>query len=64
MKEIYRCYADTEVSKLVTEIECPYCHREWMEEDMDECGNTYKITCGDEYDEGCGKQFKMYFDAS
>ena len=64
IREIYRTYDDTEVYSLVTNIACPYCGREWQEEDMDECGKTYTITCGDEYDEGCGGQFEMHFDAS
>jgi len=64
MKKIYRTYNDTEVYKLVTNIKCPYCGREWQEEDMDECGKTYIITCGDDFDEGCGKLFEMHFDAS
>ena len=64
MKEIYRTYEDTEIRSLVTNIECPYCGREWQEDDMDECGKTYEITCGDEYDEGCGLSFEMHFDAS
>lgn len=64
MKRIYRTYEDTEVVKLATNIKCPYCGSEWQEEDMDECGKTYIITCGYEYDEGCGKQFEMHFDAS
>jgi len=64
MKEIYRTYEDTEIHTLVTNIKCPYCDKEWQEEDMDECGKTYDITCGDEWDEGCGKKFTMYFDAS
>jgi MoaA/NifB/PqqE/SkfB family radical SAM enzyme len=67
MKEIYRTYEDTEVHSLVTNIQCPYCDREWQEEDMDECGTTYLLTCGDEDEDnenGCGKQFEIYFDAS
>lgn len=64
MKEIYLTYEDTEVAVLATKIECPYCGREWSENDMSDCGKTYVLTCGDEYDKGCGKQFTMYFDAS
>lgn len=64
MKEIYRTYEDTEVVELATNIKCPYCGNEWQEYNMDECGGTYLLTCGDEFDEGCGKSFKMHFDAS
>ena len=64
MKEIYRTYADTEVSELSTFIECPYCGSEWQEDGMSECGKTYELQCGDEWEEGCGKKFKMHFDAS
>lgn len=63
MKTIYRTYQDTEVVQLVTNIKCPYCEREWQEYDMDSCGTTYEIIC-DEEDDGCGKKFEMYFDAS
>ena len=64
MKEIYRTYADTEVSELSTRIKCPKCGSEWLEPDMNECGKTYELQCGDEWDldEGCGEIFKMYFD--
>ncbi|MEK4715364.1 hypothetical protein [Sporosarcina sp. FSL K6-5500] len=64
MKTIYRYYKDTEVSVLATKIECPYCGEEWMEDDMDEPGATYTLTCDDEINEGCGKEFEMHFDAS
>lgn len=65
MKEIYRTFADTEVSVLATHIKCPYCGYEWQEDDMDECGKTYLIECGDELlGIGCGRKFKMHFDAS
>ncbi len=64
MKEIYRTYADTEVSELSTSIECPYCGSEWSEGGMNECGKAYTITCGEYLTEGCGRQFKMHFDAS
>lgn len=63
MKQIYRTYADTEVSELQTSIKCPYCGNEWMEPNMDGCGETYVLTC-DKDEDGCGKQFEMYFDAS
>lgn len=63
MKRIYRTYHDTEVTKLSTQVECPYCGREWLEQDTDECGRTYILNC-DEDDDGCGKDFEMYFDAS
>lgn len=64
MKEIYRTYEDTEVRSVVTNITCPYCGREWQEEDMDECGKTYNITCDNEHEAGCGLSFNMHFDAS
>lgn len=63
MEKIYRTHADTEVVMLATNIKCPYCGNEWQEEDMDECGKTYIITCSNDDNEGCGKQFEMYFDA-
>ncbi|MBO1005626.1 hypothetical protein [Pseudogracilibacillus auburnensis] len=63
MRTIYRTYADTEISVLATKIQCPYCGNEWLEDDMSLCGKTYTLTCGDDFDEGCGKEFKMYFDA-
>ena len=59
MKEIYRTYADTEVSELATNIECPHCGDKWQELDMSDPGETYELEC--EAD-GCGKTFKMYFD--
>ena len=58
MKEIYRGYDDTEVYKLMTFIECPYCGAEWSEVDTDECGTTYDMQC-----EECHEFFKMHFDA-
>lgn len=64
MKRIYRTYADTEVSVLATRVKCPYCGEEWLEEDMSECGKNYIIKCDDEFDDGCGKEFEMSFDAS
>ena len=63
MKAIYRSYADTEIVQLATNIECPYCGREWQEYDKDECGEIYKLICDGE-DDGCGKEFEMSFDAS
>lgn len=63
MRKIYRTYSDTEVTQLSTRIECPYCGKEWLEPDLDECGTTYNLNC-DEDDDGCGKDFEMYFDAS
>lgn len=63
MKRIYRTYKDTEVVQLATNIKCPYCGEEWLEYDMDSCGETYVLTCRNEYDEGCGKEFEMHFDA-
>lgn len=59
MKTIYRTYADTEIVMLATNVECPYCYNEWQEEDKDECGEIYILKCP-----GCGKKFKMHFDAS
>lgn len=56
---IYRTYADTEIAELDTKVECPYCEEEDMVNDMSECGKTYTIEC-----ENCGKEYKMYFDAS
>ncbi|MEC0089360.1 hypothetical protein [Paenibacillus macquariensis] len=64
MKKIYRTYADTEVTMLSTEVKCPYCGNEWFEEDKNDCGNTYTLRCDDEFDNGCGKEFEMHFDAS
>ncbi|WP_146259625.1 hypothetical protein [Paenibacillus dendritiformis] len=60
MLKIYRTYADTEVAVLATEIECPHCGATWMEIDVDECGQTFILTCDNEE---CGKQFEMHFDA-
>ena len=48
MKEIYRTYEDTEVVMLATNIKCPYCGNEWQEYDMNECGKTYHLICGNE----------------
>ena len=59
MKKIYRTYADTEVSALATNIECPHCNAEWLEDGMSNCGTTYQIRC-----EECDEEFQMYFDAS
>ncbi|GGP17294.1 hypothetical protein [Oceanobacillus neutriphilus] len=64
MKEIYRGYNDTEVVELGVNIECPHCGREWMEDGLTECGETYEITCDDEFEDGCGKTFQMHFDAN
>ncbi|MED4377960.1 hypothetical protein P9274_20090 [Schinkia azotoformans] len=64
MKRIYRSYADTEVSSIVVNVECPHCGNEWQEDDdKTECGKTYTLFCDDE-DGGCGKEFEMHFDAS
>ncbi|MBD7967735.1 hypothetical protein [Paenibacillus gallinarum] len=63
MKRIHRTYSDTEVTILSTNVKCPYCGQEWLEEDKNECGETYTLHC-DEDDDGCGKDFEMYFDAS
>ena len=63
MKEIYRGYSDTEVSEIVVNVKCPYCGMEWQE-DNPECGVTYTLECEkDEWTDGCGKEFKMHFDA-
>ena len=59
VKEIYRGYADIETIATATQVKCPYCGEEWLEEDSDECGKTYTIEC-----EECGEEFKMHFDAS
>lgn len=59
MKEIYRSYDDTEVVATATHVKCPYCGAEWLEQDTDECGETYVIEC-----EECERKFKMYFDAN
>lgn len=64
MKRINRTYEDTEVIMLATSIKCPYCGIEWAEQDKDDCGTTYVLTCDDGDGEGCGKEFEMYFDAS
>ena len=62
---IYRTYDDTEVSEIVVNIQCPYCGHEWQE-DKTECGKTYDLVCGEWSltGQGCGKEFKMHFDAS
>lgn len=60
VKKIYRTFADTEVYALAVNVECPHCGAHWLETDKDECGKTYTLECED----GCGKQFEMYFDAS
>lgn len=62
MKEIYRSYSDTEVATLVVNVKCPYCGDEWQEDDP-ECGETRTLKCNDEFSVGCGKEFKMHFDA-
>ncbi|MNI46866.1 hypothetical protein D3C73_1013520 [compost metagenome] len=62
VKRIHRTYHDTEVTNIAVNVECPHCGREWLEPDP-ECGETYKLTC-DEDDDGCGRGFEMYFDAS
>ena len=62
MKKIYRTYEDTEITHTATNVKCPYCGNEWLEDDTDECGVTYKLYC-DEVEGGCGKYFEMYFDA-
>lgn len=59
MEKIYRTYEDTEVSSIAVNVECPYCKEEWQESDP-VCGESYNLICED----GCGKEFKMYFDAS
>lgn len=58
MERIYRTYSDTEVSILSTYVKCPYCGEEWLEEDKNECGETYTILCE------CEKEFEVHFDAS
>lgn len=65
MKKIYRTYNDTEVVELGVNIECPHCGREWLADGLTECGETYTINCGDHgWDDGCGEDFKMHFDAN
>lgn len=59
MKQIYRGYADVETIATATMVRCPYCGKEWLEEDTNECGTTYVLEC-----ESCGEKFKMNFDAS
>ena len=34
MEKIYRTYKDTQVEVLHTQIKCPSCGAEWLEEDM------------------------------
>lgn len=63
MKRIYRSYNDTVVTEIAVNVECPHCGREWLEDDP-ECGETYILQCGDEWDDGCGNKFEMRFDAS
>lgn len=62
LETIYRTYQDTQVEVLHTKIKCPNCGEEWLEEDMSSPGETYSLKCDDEYDVGCGTEFKMYFD--
>lgn len=61
LQTIYRTYDDTEVAALFTQVECPYCGHEWEEYDKSEYGASYVLTCENE---GGGRKFKMYFDAS
>lgn len=63
MKRIYRTYNDTEVATIVVNIKCPHCGLEFQEEPP-ECGETVILTCDDEWDDGCGRNFEMHFDAS
>lgn len=58
---IYRTYNETEVASLWTFCKCPHCGHEQSELDMNDCGETYEITCENEK---CEKEYKMYFDAS
>lgn len=55
---IYRSYADTEITELGTQCECPYCGYEDLQYDKSVCGQTYVIQC-----EECEKEYEMYFDA-
>jgi predicted RNA-binding Zn-ribbon protein involved in translation (DUF1610 family) len=65
LKKIYRTYEDTEVVELAVKVECPHCGNKWMEDGKTDCGESYVINCGDDgYEDGCGKDFEMYFDAS
>jgi len=59
MKEVYRIYEDTATVNYTTKMECPYCHREWLEEDIYNYGKTYVITCGGKHRGGCGEQFEL-----
>ncbi|MET3657862.1 hypothetical protein [Sporosarcina psychrophila] len=61
MEKIYRTYAETQVEVLHTQIKCPNCGMEWLEEDVSTPGETYTLGC-DEFDDGCGTEFEMYFD--
>ena len=61
MKKIYRTYEDTEVVQLATNVKCPYCGYEWLEIDMNECGEIYHLTCEIDDEGGCGKEFLMEF---
>jgi predicted RNA-binding Zn-ribbon protein involved in translation (DUF1610 family) len=63
LREIARTYKDTEVVELAVKVKCPYCGNEWLETEKAECGETYLLEC-DKVDDGCGKMFTMYFDAS
>lgn len=63
MRKIYRGYKGTEVYKTVTNVKCPYCGREWQEEDKDECGEEYFLECDKVFENGCGKMFLMHYDA-
>ena len=63
VETIYRTYKDTQIEVLHTRVKCPNCGEEWLEEDMSSPGETYLLKCDDEFEDGCGTEFKMYFDA-
>ncbi|WLR41729.1 hypothetical protein LC087_12755 [Bacillus carboniphilus] len=62
METIYRTYDDTEVVELAVNVQCPYCGLKWQETGKSDCGETYTLDCGGMWEDGCGKQFEMYFD--
>lgn len=64
METIYRTYNDTEVVQLAVNVECPYCGNGFQVIGVDDCGKTYEITCDKFWNVGCGKVFKMHFDAN
>lgn len=63
-RRIYKTYADTEVASLYVNVECPYCGNEFQTLDTTDCGEMYTVECDEDFEDGCGKTFEMYFDAS